>query len=315
MRSPFRTQEIQTLAQAMEIAIANITATRSANTVRTYRSHARQLERDFGHRLLNSITTAELESWRCARLLDVKPATVNGALTFLSLTYGIAQKTGRVATNPVKGIQWIEPRNEVEQLVAHEQEAAMLDYLLEHWPQEPANSLIVQLGTLTGMRRQELFTLRRENVRLEQKVVDGEETFGSIRIPRPKGKKSSRWIPLCQESAEVLFSLMALSQGPYVVPQLWESANRASMASHWMRGRFKPAARAIGLPGLRFHDLRHTFATRAIEDGRASLHEVKELLGHEHIQTTLRYTSPTRRHLHSVVQRAASRRHRGGYSA
>jgi len=51
------------------------------------------------------------------------------------------------------------------------------------------------------------------------------------------------------------------------------------------------ALRRAGIKGLRFHDLRHTFATRLIEHG-VNLITVKELFGHSSVEITQRYTHP-----------------------
>jgi integrase len=52
---------------------------------------------------------------------------------------------------------------------------------------------------------------------------------------------------------------------------------------------FKSACERAGIEGLRFHDLRHTFATRLVEKG-VDIETVKELLGHYGISITQRYT-------------------------
>ncbi|MGH2891492.1 MAG: tyrosine-type recombinase/integrase, partial [Solirubrobacteraceae bacterium] len=55
--------------------------------------------------------------------------------------------------------------------------------------------------------------------------------------------------------------------------------------------RFIRACRRAGLPQVRFHDLRHTFGTRAIR--KFKIHEVQRMMGHRHITTTeiyLHYT-------------------------
>ena len=44
-----------------------------------------------------------------------------------------------------------------------------------------------------------------------------------------------------------------------------------------------------GLPRIRFHDLRHTFATMALQNG-VDVKAVQEVLGHEHLNTTEIYT-------------------------
>lgn len=55
---------------------------------------------------------------------------------------------------------------------------------------------------------------------------------------------------------------------------------------------FKAACKKIGLPDLRFHDLRHTTATLMVTDG-IDLVTVKDILGHSKIEMTMRYAHPT----------------------
>ena len=58
-----------------------------------------------------------------------------------------------------------------------------------------------------------------------------------------------------------------------------------------VRTAFEAACRRAGLVGLRFHDLRHTAATRMIESG-ANIVAISKILGHSDIKTTMRYTHP-----------------------
>ncbi|MGE0367319.1 MAG: site-specific integrase [Candidatus Dadabacteria bacterium] len=58
-----------------------------------------------------------------------------------------------------------------------------------------------------------------------------------------------------------------------------------------VRTAFEAACRRAGLGGLRFHDLRHTAATRMVESG-ANIVAISKILGHSDIKTTMRYTHP-----------------------
>jgi integrase len=55
-----------------------------------------------------------------------------------------------------------------------------------------------------------------------------------------------------------------------------------------VRAEYKAALGRAGLRNLRFHDLRHTFGTRAVEQAESIL-ELKEWMGHANVQTTMRY--------------------------
>ena len=50
--------------------------------------------------------------------------------------------------------------------------------------------------------------------------------------------------------------------------------------------------KVAGLEGVRFHDLRHTFATNLVDDG-VDLHTVQELMGHADVSMTMRYCHAT----------------------
>ena len=57
-----------------------------------------------------------------------------------------------------------------------------------------------------------------------------------------------------------------------------------------MTKRFKAACRDAGVRPVRFHDLRHTFATRLAASGKDSMRTIQEFLGHADSKTTQIYT-------------------------
>jgi integrase len=58
-----------------------------------------------------------------------------------------------------------------------------------------------------------------------------------------------------------------------------------------IRTAYEAACKRAGLKGLRFHDLRHTAATRMVESG-ANIVSISKILGHSDIKTTMRYARP-----------------------
>ena len=76
-----------------------------------------------------------------------------------------------------------------------------------------------------------------------------------------------------------------------------------------MKKGWAAALRDAGIAPIRFHDIRHTFGTRAV-DGGAPLSVVKEMMGHADIRTTMRYVHATDEGKRTVVEAAAKGRAR-----
>ncbi len=98
-----------------------------------------------------------------------------------------------------------------------------------------------------------------------------------------------------------LFRLLA-PLSPYVFKHLRRSrdAKPGQRIDRVYRG-FKSAAKRIGLPTLRPHDLRHAFVTRKLAAGVAA-QLVMRYVGHADLATTLRYTHLVAEHLRAVVE-------------
>ena len=133
---------------------------------------------------------------------------------------------------------------------------------------------IVLLALNTGMRRGEILNLRWADVSANQLIVQGSIAKSS----------QSRVIPLNLEARQILRGWN--SECEWVFPGADDSP-LTTIKKSWSAIR-----KEAKTPELRFHDLRHTFATRVLEKG-AHIKTVKELLGHADIATTARYLHAT----------------------
>ena len=133
---------------------------------------------------------------------------------------------------------------------------------------------VVLLAMLTGMRRGELMALEPNNVYNGRIVLKPHQTKNG----RP------RVIPLSEEAIPLLSSLPFETTGDRV------------------RGAFERAREAIGRPDLRFHDLRHCYASLLVSKGE-SLPTIRDLLGHSSLTVTNRYAHADPTQWDSVVAR------------
>ena len=136
----------------------------------------------------------------------------------------------------------------------------------------PAAVAAIRLLVLTGCRRSEILGLRWEQVDLEA---------GELRLP--DSKTGARLVPLSPAAAEVIAELPRIPGNPWVIAGRKTGAPLRNLQYPWEILR----ARA-GLEDVRIHDLRHSFASRALALGE-SLSMIGELLGHRRVRTTARY--------------------------
>ena len=102
------------------------------------------------------------------------------------------------------------------------------------------------------------------------------------RIPISKTGKA-RHVPRSDGVIQLLHTVPRFPGCPFVVPNPKTLRPYVSIFCAWNKSRT-----AAGLPEVRIHDLRHSFASFLINAGR-SLYEVQKILGHIHIRTTQRY--------------------------
>jgi integrase len=122
-------------------------------------------------------------------------------------------------------------------------------------------NLFVRFAYYSGARSGEIRRLSRENV-FPQHIV-------------AYGKSGKRLIKLNDQAKGILDGL----------DELWNY--RKDFVSH----KFKKEARRLGIPDIRFHDLRRTFGYNLIRQGRP-IYEVSKLLGHSSVTTTERHYAP-----------------------
>ena len=142
----------------------------------------------------------------------------------------------------------------------------------------------------TGLRQSEQFHLQWEHV---------DFTTGILTVPRSKHGEARR-VPMNDTVREILRTRPSRLKSPWVFPS--EAGDTPIDARNYVRRTFLPALKTAEIQGLRWHDLRHTFASRLVMAG-ADLRTVQELMGHKTIAMTLRYSHLSPAHQLDAVQR------------
>lgn len=260
------------------------------------RRYGRRWSLLLGKRLLSQITTEDLRHIQAKMKahrtkLQARgnkpprawsPGTINRHFAFLRHVLMLAVKDGKLARNPVSGIRFLPEEKRTRFLT--DEELTRLRELMT-----PTDWNLVAFAVETGLRREEQFSLRWDQIDLET---------GLLTIPLPKGGKT-RHVPLSDGAMGILRSLDSFLRSPWVFPSPKNQLrpwNPQSFVNHV----FTPALRKAGIEGACWHTLRHTAASRRIMAG-VDLVAVKEILGHRDIQTTLRYSHLAPGHLREAV--------------
>jgi integrase len=233
----------------------------------------------FSGRTLFEITTRLVGEYRAERAKTAKPATVYQELALLRRMFNVAIKEWQwLRTNPVSAISFsVGNRNARTRWLTVDEE----DMLLRRATNPSWLRPLLVIALHTGMRRGEILALTWRDIDLSRRL---------IRVERSKnGEKRS--IPI---SATLQTTLQGIK-----VREI--SGRLFPLAVRSLRAGFEKAVGKAELENFHFHDLRHTFATRLVQNG-VDLYKVKELLGHKTLAMTMRYAHHYPESLRSSVE-------------
>ena len=147
----------------------------------------------------------------------------------------------------------------------------------------------IRLLMLTGCRRNEILTLRWEHVDLN-----------AVEIHLADAKTGARTVHLSQSAARVLAALPRTPGNPWVIPGNKPGRHMTDIDAAWETIRAQ-----AGLHDVRIHDIRHSFASRALALGEG-LPIIGRLLGHRRVDTTARYAHLARDSVRESAERIAA---------
>ena len=228
----------------------------------------------FGARPLGTIGREEVAALQYR--LHKTPTMANRVVDLLSRLFNMAEAwdVAPDGGNPCRFVQKYKERSRERFL--SEEEFGRLGRVLDELEAEgkvSANAVAaIRLLMLTGCRRGEIVTLRWEDVDLEA---------GELRLR--DAKTGPRQVALSPAAVRVLSAIRRHADNPWVIAGRKPGTRLANLNASWLVVR----ARA-GLEDVRLHDLRHSFASRALALGE-SLSMIGKLLGHRKVQTTARY--------------------------
>jgi integrase len=211
--------------------------------------------------------------------------TTNRVVIVLRHLFNLARKwrVPGITENPTAGIA-LAPDVTRERFLSFEEMQRLIVSIEKDENRVAARAIMLLL--LTGARRNEITQARWDYVDWEKR---------KLLVPLSKSGKP-RTIALNNAALELLRRMRSEIPGPYIVPSGVTGAPPPSLFFPWNRIRER-----AGLPDLRLHDLRHSFASFLVNRG-ISLYVVQELLGHGHARYTQRYAHLLPDTLHEAAE-------------
>lgn len=291
---PSRTRRLRELVAPYLAACATFNA---PSTVDRKRSILEHLCAALGDRELAAIGPADVERYRWRRRDAVSGGCVNRELATLSHLFNWARRLGHCEHNPVREVPRF-PENRDAWMTLTPGQA---ERLLEACRQADARAAhlypLVLLALYTGLRRGEVLELRWRQVDLEA---------GTLAVGR--AKTTSRTLmplhPRVRATLGELHRAAAEAGRAHDDDLVLCHPNGAPLRDP--RASFHTALSRAGLPRIRWHDLRHTFASWLVLGG-ADLFTVQELMGHANLAMTRRYAHLSMGHKREALARLPER--------
>ncbi|MBE6126690.1 MAG: site-specific integrase [Erysipelotrichaceae bacterium] len=234
--------------------------------------------------------------------------TVKDIIVVIRMIQKFAVKKGLMQLRPFDVVFPKSSKKQELAIMAKEDQKKLFEFAKSNFS---FRNLGIAICLSTGLRIGEVCGLRWSDFDLDEGVlkvrrtvqrlyhVDGEERFTEIVVAEPKTRESNRDIPLSGELLKTIRPLMKV-----VNPDCYVLSNDASpIEPRTYRNYYKKTLKKLGIPELKFHGMRHSFATRCIES-RNSVKTVSVILGHSNITTTMNlYVHPDNKEKKRCIER------------
>lgn len=256
-----------------------------------------------GKKLPHTLTKSDIEIFKNKlKQKNLSDGTVNNVLRLLSAILKQAKREHIITENLCEDITLTHrKKKKIEVLTRSEQ------YKLEQVCLREKTGVLPILALYTGMRVGEISALKWSDVDLSEGLIyvcqtvqritnyNGAERRTALQFESPKSESSERIIALSPKMVAYLAKCKQCSSSKYVV-----SCKGNVAEPRVCQYRFKSLLKKAGLEKINFHALRHTYATRCMEEG-IDVKTLSQLMGHSTVTMTLRYGNSLIEHKKQAV--------------
>ena len=279
-----------TVADLAERCLKNYVSVRCRpNTAKNYRlAIQHHILPALGTKALKNVAPEDVTALH-HKLRDT-PAAANQAMWVLSRMFTLAENWGMVPPGRKPGRHVRQYRGKSRERFLTPEEYRRLGEALKRLESQgsmmPSAIAAIRLLMLTGCRSDEILTLKWDDIDRTARVLRLRDS-----------KTGPRMVPLTGPVLKVLDGVERADDVPWVLRGARAGSRLACLSWHWRRIR-----KETGLHDVRVHDLRHSYASRALALGEG-LPAIGRLLGHVRVGTTAKYA-----HLVRDAEKAAAAR-------
>jgi len=242
-----------------------------------------------GNRRVCELKPLEIELWlnSLRQESEISITTCNLALGLLRKMLNDAVRWEMIRFNPLAAVKLLrKAETEMKYWTKHEAET----FLASIFGLEPVAHSVFSVALYTGMRRGELQALKWDCVDFDGRRIAVRRSYcENARVAKEHTKsKRIRYVPINTSLMEILVKLKKESHDSYVLPQTFDFSHGSRIV--------RKLTKSVGAKCIRFHDLRHTFASQYMISG-GDIYKLQKILGHSTIKQTERYAHFSPEHL------------------
>jgi integrase len=265
-------------------------------TYKRYYFSCQALKNYFGAVKVDRISKKSIEDfivWRSGQKSKktkdfIKRETVNHELTLLKAVFNRLVDAKILRENPARKVKQLKANDRTFHVISNDEQKLYL--LAAPQPLQDVAALMLE----TGMRCNEVYQLRRQDVSLEK---------GYLKVVKGKTKSSVRRVHLSDEAQKILSYRLNRFTGENLFPQ---NDIDSSPPTNTLDKKHLATIRSLKM-NFRLYDCRHTFASRAVENG-IDLLVLASILGHSDLKMVMRYAHPSEGFKADAIKRMENER-------
>ena len=237
-------------------------------SVRNVSIHLNAVKADLGNRVASNLKPSDIDGWISSHS-EWSPATMNRYKATLGKALQLAVADGHLQNNAARLVTARLEENTIVRWLTDKEEDRLRPVM------GPELTDIVEFALHLGTRKSEQFSLTWDKVDFDRRIV---------KITKTKTGKD-REVPMSETCYKLLTRLYADKSENH--NHVFHAAQHDAPLQD-PKKTFETAMKKAKIKNFRFHDLRHTFASRLVRAG-VDLYAVSKLLGHSSVEVTQRY--------------------------